>query len=97
MNVDVVRQVLEALEREHARYVVFGAVAMAVHGLPRATEDLDLFVAPDRDNIERVKRPPKVPVVLTPREIQSVLAQLNGDYRVMAELLYGSGLRLMGA
>ena len=47
------------------------------------------------DNIERVKRPPKVPVVLTPREIQSVFAQLNGDYRVMAELLYGSGLRLM--
>ena len=49
------RQVLEALEREQARYVVFGAVALAVHGLPRATEDLDLFVAPDRENIERVK------------------------------------------
>lgn len=47
------------------------------------------------DNIERVKRPPKVPVVLTKREIRSVLAQLKGDYRLMAELLYGSGLRLM--
>jgi integron integrase len=47
------------------------------------------------DNIERVKRPPKVPVVLTPLEIRSVLNQLNGDYRLMAELLYGSGLRLM--
>lgn len=47
------------------------------------------------ENIERVKRPPKVPVVLTPREIRSVLAQLNGDYRLMAELLYGSGPRLM--
>lgn len=41
------------------------------------------------DNIERVKRPPKVPVVLTPREIRSVLAQLKGDYRLMADLLYG--------
>ncbi|HEX5060879.1 MAG TPA: nucleotidyl transferase AbiEii/AbiGii toxin family protein [Kofleriaceae bacterium] len=55
MDVDLVQQVLAALERENARYVVFGAVALALHGLPRATEDLDLFLAPDRDNIERVK------------------------------------------
>lgn len=55
MNVDVVQQVLAALERERVRYVVFGAVALALHGLPRATEDLDLFIAPDRDNIERLK------------------------------------------
>jgi site-specific recombinase XerD len=40
-------------------------------------------------NIERVKRPPKVPVVLTPREVRSVLVQLKGDYRLMADLLYG--------
>jgi site-specific recombinase XerD len=40
-------------------------------------------------NIERVKRPPKVPVVLTPREIRSVLDKLEGDYRLMSELLYG--------
>jgi len=55
MDVDLVRQVLAALEHERAEYVVFGAVALALHGLPRATEDLDLFIAPDRDNIERVK------------------------------------------
>jgi integron integrase len=47
------------------------------------------------DDLERVKRPPKVPVVLTPEEAAAVLAQLTGDYRLMAELLYGSGLRLM--
>lgn len=55
MNVDLIEQVLAALERNQVRYVVFGAVALALHGLPRATEDLDLFVAPDRDNIERLK------------------------------------------
>jgi len=55
MTVDVVQQVLAALERERVRYVVFGAVALALHGLPRATEDLDLFIAPDRDNIDRLK------------------------------------------
>jgi len=50
MNVDLVQQVLAALERERVDYVVFGAVALALHGLPRATEDLDLFIAPDRDD-----------------------------------------------
>ena len=55
MNVDLVQQVLAALERERVRYVIFGAVALALHGLPRATEDLDLFIAPERDNIERLK------------------------------------------
>ena len=47
------------------------------------------------DNVQRVTRPAKLPVVFTPREARAVLAQLKGDYRLMAELLYGSGLRLM--
>ena len=47
------------------------------------------------DKVERVTRPAKLPVVFTPSEARSVLAQLKGDYRLMAELLYGSGLRLM--
>lgn len=55
MDFELTQRVLAALEREGARYVVFGAVALAIHGLPRATEDLDLFIEPDRDNIERVK------------------------------------------
>jgi integron integrase len=46
-------------------------------------------------NVERVKRPAKLPVVFTPAEARAVLAHLKGDYRLMAELLYGSGLRLM--
>ena len=47
------------------------------------------------DKIERVTRPPKIPVVLTPSEAHAVLGRLKGEYRLMAELLYGSGLRLM--
>ena len=43
----------------------------------------------------RVKRPPKVPIVLSPEEVRAVLSQLNGQYRLMAQLLYGSGLRLL--
>jgi integron integrase len=47
------------------------------------------------DNVQRVTRPAKLPVVFTPSEARAVLARLKGDYRLMAELLYGSGLRLM--
>src|SRR4029077_15848351 len=47
------------------------------------------------DNVERVKRPPKIPVVFTCKEARAVLDELDGDYRLMAELLYGGGLRLM--
>jgi integron integrase len=47
------------------------------------------------DNVQRVSRPAKLPVVFTRSEARAVLAHLKGDYRLMADLLYGSGLRLM--
>lgn len=56
MDLDEVHRVLESLEREKVDYAVFGAMAMNLHGLVRATEDLDLFVRPDRQNLERLKR-----------------------------------------
>ena len=56
MDYEATKRVLAALEREGVRYVVFGAAALNLHGLARFTEDLDLFVAPDRDNVERLKR-----------------------------------------
>ena len=45
--------------------------------------------------VERVRRPPKLPVVFTRAEARAVLAHLHGDYRLMVHLLYGSGLRLL--
>ena len=56
MDYDATKRVRGALEREKVRYVIFGAAALNLHGLARFTEDLDLFVAPDRDNIDRLKR-----------------------------------------
>jgi integron integrase len=43
----------------------------------------------------RAKRPPKLPVVLSRDEVKAVLEQLPGQYRLMGQLLYGSGLRLL--
>jgi integron integrase len=47
------------------------------------------------DDVERAKRPAKLPVVLTSEEAQAIIGQVPGSYRLMANLLYGSGLRLM--
>lgn len=52
--------------------------------------DLDLHI-----NAVRAKRPQRLPTVLTHAEVLQVLAYLSGTQQLMAQLLYGSGLRLM--
>lgn len=46
------------------------------------------------EGLVRARRRRRLPVVLTPEEVEAVLAHLQGRYRLMASLLYGSGLRL---
>jgi integron integrase len=46
-------------------------------------------------NVERAKKPARLPVVLTREEVRKVFAHLHGTPHIMAGLLYGSGLRLM--
>ena len=43
----------------------------------------------------RAKTPKRLPTVLTREEVRQVLNQLSGTHRLMAQLFYGSGLRLM--
>ncbi len=43
----------------------------------------------------RVRRPPRLPTVLTQDEVRELLAALAGTYQLMARLLYGTGLRLL--
>jgi integron integrase len=45
--------------------------------------------------VERAKRPARLPVVLTRDEVHKIFSRLHGAPRLMAGLLYGSGLRLM--
>ena len=49
------------------------------------------------EGVERPAKPVRVPVVLTPEEVRRIFAHLQGGTRLMAGLLYGSGLRLMEA
>jgi integron integrase len=47
------------------------------------------------ENLERAKKPARLPVVLTEVEVRQVMAHLDGRNWLMASLLYGAGLRLM--
>ncbi len=47
-------ELLSELSAAGAEYIVVGAFAVAAHGNPRATGDIDIWVRPTRDNAERV-------------------------------------------
>jgi integron integrase len=47
------------------------------------------------ENLTRAKKPRHLPVVLTLDEVKTVLSRLEGRNALMAEILYGAGLRLM--
>ena len=46
-------------------------------------------------DIVRAKKSTWLPTVLTHEEAMRLLEQLNGQYRIMGQLMYGGGLRLM--
>lgn len=53
MNKDFL-DILTSLLETGARFIVVGAHAMAVHGVPRATGDLDIWIESVEDNVTRV-------------------------------------------
>lgn len=55
MNRDFV-DLLRAFADAEVRFLVVGAYALAVHGRPRATGDLDVWVEPAAENAARVMR-----------------------------------------
>lgn len=44
--------------------------------------------------LSRVQRRQRLPVVLTTSEVQAILSRMTGTTRLMAELMYGAGLRV---
>ncbi|HVT02808.1 MAG TPA: integron integrase [Thermoanaerobaculia bacterium] len=49
----------------------------------------------DLGDIVRASKPRRIPVVLTPDEVRRLIAAMKGTPRLVAALLYGSGIRLM--
>jgi integron integrase len=49
------------------------------------------------DGFQPAARPPRLPVVLSSSEVESVLTHLSGAKRLIAQLMYGAGLRVLEA
>lgn len=47
------------------------------------------------DHVVRAKKPVRLPVVLTRKEVMAVLSRLHGPNRIAGMLMYGAGLRLL--
>lgn len=48
------RDLLALLDKHHVRYLVVGGFAVAVHGIPRYTKDLDVWLECSPDNAAKV-------------------------------------------
>ena len=49
------------------------------------------------DDIVRARRTSRIPEVLSPEQVRRLSGQLEGGHRLIASLLYGTGMRLMEA
>jgi hypothetical protein len=48
------KELLELFDANKIEYVIVGGYALAFHGAPRFTGDLDLLIKPDQDNAQKV-------------------------------------------
>jgi hypothetical protein len=50
------KDMLHALSAEEVRFILVGAYALAAHGYPRATMDMDIWIMPSLQNADAVLR-----------------------------------------
>ncbi len=50
------KEMLQSLIGENVKFLIIGAYALAVHGYPRATMDIDIWVMPSPENADAVLR-----------------------------------------
>ena len=48
------KELFELLNASNVRYLLLRGYAVGAYGYPRATNDLDVFIAGDADNVERL-------------------------------------------
>lgn len=80
-----------AVERNVAASTQNQALA-AILFLYKAVLGIEL---PWLNNVQRAKKPQRLPVVLTVENVRRLLEHLDGQHALMARMVYGAGLRLM--
>jgi hypothetical protein len=79
MDYDDLLDLFSALHRFGVEYVLVGGIALNLHGIVRATEDVDLFVRPDPANIARLRE--ALASLWSDEEIHGITAEdLAGKY-----------------
>ncbi len=53
---EVFRRVVDALQHTGIPYMLTGSFASAFHGVPRATQDIDMVIAPTVDQVRALVR-----------------------------------------
>ena len=72
-------RLLKALDSEKVDYILIGGIALNLHGIVRATEDIDFFIRPVADNLDKLKR--ALRSVWDDPDIEQIrLEDLAGDY-----------------
>lgn len=49
---DVIHRIIDILDAANVPYMLTGSFASSLHGMPRATQDIDLVIAPTADSLE---------------------------------------------
>lgn len=79
MDYSALTRILGAFEQRGVKYAIFGGVALNLHGLARFTEDVDIFIPADADNVTALKT--ALHDVFSDPEIEHITASdLLGDY-----------------
>jgi len=87
MGADEVRRFLNNLASE--RNVAASTQNQAFSALLFLYKEVLKQQLPWIDDIQRAKRPAKMPLVFTPTEARDVLGKMHGTARLMAQMLYG--------
>jgi len=74
--------IMRAFSAENVDYILIGGFAVILHGLSRLTADIDVFVKPEAENLERLKKALKK-VFPTDDEIDSLALRDLQDYAVV--------------
>ncbi|MBM3227101.1 MAG: nucleotidyl transferase AbiEii/AbiGii toxin family protein, partial [Candidatus Tectomicrobia bacterium] len=73
---------LHALQQHQVDYVLIGGVALNLHGIVRTTEDIDVFVRPEAENIARLQQALRS-LWDDPDIDQITAAELAGEYPII--------------
>jgi len=93
------KDILHALSKRKVKFLLVGAYAMAAHGYPRSTMDIDLWVKPDHENavlvLEALADFGAPSAVLSPEDLQKdgMIFQIGVAPRRIDILTFADGLQ----